>query len=319
MGVIIFFSTILVLTIGLFIFSFFYTIYSLEHYKPKTIEEIKKSKELQEHFEVEENKYYLEDYGLKTKKFFIKLNNLELFSEISLPEKPSKRCLVFVHGRESNHVRVLKYVNILKQCNFHKENYIAVLDLRNSGESTPSKVTFGYNEYKDLETILEYLHKTYFIDEFILWGFSMGAMVIGRFLKKSYPKYKNDFKISKIILDSPLSNTKKTIEFILNKKFKIPEIGNFYTYLYNKIRKNYLDGLRLSVLYKNFDGDVYIIASEEDNVTPFKYLKKELDILDDKKHFHLYVFSKGAHVKIYSENKKEYTNLIKDILCSNVK
>lgn len=284
-------------------------IYSkIVNYEKKTItdsiEEIKKSKN-----KFISNKYSPKDFGLDYFNFSFKSDNLILKGWII--DRKKEKTLVFVHGRNSNKMFLLRFLNLFIDTNLIEKYNIVMLDFRNSGESDDSITAFGYFFAKDLKNLLIYLKKEYNYNNFTLYGFSQGSMAIAINTKLYSEYYKeNNILIEKIILDSPLANIKETIiDNAKIMKFKIPYFILLPSLIkFNNLVDNNLDKLKLSELLGEYP--CLILQSEKDNVTKYDILKKEYEELKNKKNILLKVFRNGLHVRMYLIYKWEYTNTI---------
>lgn len=113
-------------------------------------------------------------------------------------ETGSSKWLIVTHGL-GEHLGRHEYMLKLLSQNFN----IAIYDLRGHGRSggTPAYVE-DFNHYlKDLQCVIEYLRKEFNLNEYVLFGHSLGALITANYvqniaLKDSYP--------SKVYLSSPV-------------------------------------------------------------------------------------------------------------------
>lgn len=289
----------------------------LVNYKRKTLaksfSDITKSKN-----KMIAKKYTPLDFDMQYEIIEENIDGLKLVGWLIRHEKATKT-IVFVHGRESNKMSLTRFLQLFDDMNLSEKYNIVMFDMRNSGESTKSKTAFGYYYSKDLSQILSSLKSKYGFSDFILYGFSQGGMacMLNAFLYKDYYSL-HGIKISKMILDSPISNVKETI--INNFKFfKIPTI----LYLGDLIRfNNFVDGNFDKMCFSELLGDIptLFIQSEKDKVTTYDIFQKEYEKLKEKlpdeklDNIEFKIFKNGLHVRMYLTYRWEYTNTVKNFL-----
>lgn len=231
--------------------------------------------------------------------------------------KNPEKTIILVHGRENNRIFCLKFLQIFCDIDKEQKYNIFIPDLRNSGKSDESITAFGYFFARDVYSTMIMLKEKYSLDNFILYGFSQGAMGIAActyFFKEKLEK--ENIKIDKMILDSPVSNISEIIAYnakLFNRR--IPKIVLLPAFIsLNKIVDKKLSKMRLSHLLGVVP--TLIIQSQKDRVTPFSIVKKEYEKLDEEKRklTRFKAFRKGQHVRIYLEYKEEYTQTINKFL-----
>ncbi len=248
---------------------------------------------------------------------YTSIDNKTLYGWLIKRNEDKNNTIILVHGRNNNRIFCLKFLQIFLDIDSEKKYNIFIPDLRNSGKSDESKTAFGYFFAKDVYSTMKMLKQRFGLDNFVLYGFSQGAMGVAIAQSLYRDKLKEDgIKIDKMILDSPISNIKKIILYHARiKNIKIPKIFLLPAFLtLNKIVENNLDNLKLSSLLGFVP--TLIIQSQKDRVTPFKIVEKEYNDLQDdkKKETRFKAFRKGQHVRIYLEYKEEYTQTIKKFL-----
>ena len=116
------------------------------------------------------------DYGLHFDSFSVKTTDNLLLSIIYVPvtDQKAKGTIITVHGIRSNKASFYQKLPLL-----HQEGYnICSFDLRAHGNSEGTYCTFGYQEKKDISTIIDTLQKRYGADiSFGIWGKSLGGAV----------------------------------------------------------------------------------------------------------------------------------------------
>ncbi len=250
--------------------------------------------------------YYEEEYLEKSDEILLK--------SWHIPAKytDSKKAILFVHGRGSNRLNNLQYLEILKKMEVYKDYHVILPDLRNSGESDKSKTSMGFGVAKDIYAIITEANRKYGIEQFVMYSFSMGALAT----MITYDMYRDEFakkniQIEKVIMDSPLSNIKKVLLY-RSAKMKLPKILSYLavTVFTRKLDKKHR---RLSKVIQSYKNPVLIIQSKEDETTPIKYLKNEK--LDRFENVKINYFDKGMHVALYNkDNKNGYEKIVKDFL-----
>ncbi|WP_067141944.1 alpha/beta hydrolase [Oceanivirga salmonicida] len=244
------------------------------------------------------------------------IDGLNLYGWI-IKKPNAKKTMIFLHGRNSNRIFCLKFLQLFLDMTLSEEYNIFIPDLRNSGRSDIAKTAFGYYFSKDIYSTVLYLNKTFNYNNFILYGFSQGAMGAAAMLYF----YEKDLKeknivVEKLILDSPVSNVRK---IILRNAYvfgiKVPYIINMIVLKkLDKIIDNNLDDLKLSKLLGVVP--TLILQSEKDMTTPFEFMKEEYENLGENalRKTKFKAFRKGQHVRIYLQYKQEYTKAINDFL-----
>lgn len=282
-----------------------------------SIEEIKKSKN-----KFISNKFSPKDFGLDYETFeFINQDNLKLNGWLIRGVNATKT-IVFVHGRSSNKMFLLRFLQMfIDMGNIDKYN-IVMFDLRNSGDSPNAITSFGYFFAKDIRDLLIFLKEKYSFSKYILYGFSQGGMAVMltcKFHKLIYDE--KGISIDKIIVDSPISNVKETI--LDNSRIfgiKLPYFVMIRPlYKFNKLVDNRFEEMRFSSLL----GVVpcLFLQSEKDKLTKYKFFEKEYNIWTNRIKENPYleptyfkIFRKGIHVRMYLIYRWEYTNTIKIFL-----
>ena len=165
-----------------------------------------------------------------------------------------------VHGMSEHRKRYLPFMNFLA-----KKGYVSIIhDHRGHGESVKNNKDLGYFYDKsanyiveDTYQITELIKKEYPDKKIILFGHSIGSLVVRNYIQKY------DEVVDKIILCGSPSNTKKVwfgllITFIL-EKIKGPSYRS--EYIQNLIFKNY---------YNKFEDKNWMFTNKEETI---KYKK----------------------------------------------
>ena len=94
---------------------------------------------------------------------------------------------------------------------------LCVFDFTGCGNSEGEYISLGYNEWKDVEEVYNYLQGKDKVTQIGLWGRSMGAVTALRYANKN-----SNIKV--IVVDSPFKSLKTLIGDIGKKNSKIPAI-----------------------------------------------------------------------------------------------
>ncbi len=262
-------------------------------------------------------RYSPQVFNMEYKEYEYKsIDGLNLYGWLIKKENATKT-IILLHGRHNNRIFCLKFLQLFLDMNLSEEYNIFIPDLRNSGKSDISKTAFGYYFSKDIYSTVKFLKDKFSYNNFILYGFSQGAMGAAAmlyFFKEELKK--ENIKVEKLILDSPVSNIKKIIlknSYIFG--IRVPYFISLYTLkkLDIDIDDN-LNKMKLSELLGIVP--TLILQSEKDEVTPFEFMEEEYNQLDEEvlKKIRFKAFRKGQHVRIYLVYKQEYTKVVNDFL-----
>lgn len=250
-----------------------------------------------------------------------KSDNLNLYGWY-IPVEGATKTIIINHGRKNNRIFSIKFLQLFKDMNLNEKYNIFLPDLRNSGKSDISRTAFGYYFAKDIYNTILMLNEKFSTKNFILYGFSQGAMgsaLASYLFKESLEKEK--INIEKLILDSPVSNVRE----LLTQNSKIGKY-NMPKFLIKLILDKFnsridyrLDELKLSKILGLIP--TLILQSEKDDVTPYQMVKREYDVVKEKSLNDKNVikpifkaFRRGQHVRIYLQYKWEYTDSIQNFL-----
>lgn len=259
-----------------------------------------------------------ETYGLNFKECEFYSGNKKLTAwHIPSENKGSEKALIMVHGRGTNRLILLEYLELLKTKGYTKDYSVLLVNMRNSGASDKGLTKLGVTYSEDIFSAIKYMRNNYNKKHFILYGFSMGALGSVLAVYNFKDKLRNmDVTVDKMILDSPLSNSRKMILKAASNKFYTKHFKIIAPIAFNFAVQGKLSKLRLAYLLLETDVKTLIVQSIEDTTTPYEMLKQELLELKDKKNIFLHLFEKGKHVLVYRANKVEYTETI-DIFMKN--
>ena len=283
---------------------------------------------------VTDNPEILENYGIGAKRTpadygfdtYREIDYNSLTDEVALngwympaAKEGITQTLMINHGRTSNRLKTMKYLELVKAQGLDTLYNVFIPDLRNSGKSQEAKTALGYEFAEDIVGSMKMLNENYGQTDFVLWGFSMGAMASAVAINRpdlvEFQK-ENGLKVHKLILDSPLSNIKETAR-LEGQGMGIPNfIFNMAWGSFDKKVNGYSDKMKLSYLLNNTKLPTLILYSDGDKTTPASILETEVEGL-----FNVYpvLFKDCEHVKLYTreEYKERYTSRVNTFLRSN--
>lgn len=263
------------------------------------------------------------DYGFPD---FQEINYNTIYDDLNLnawyiaSSKPEvSKTLIISHGRTSNRLKAMKYLEIIKDKGLDSLYNVFIPDLRNSGMSDEAKTGMGYEFAEDITASMKMLKEIYQQEEFVLWGFSMGAMASATAINRPdlvATQQKEGLLVSKLILASPLSNIKETAR-VAAADMSIPNfIFNESWKGFDKVIDGWSDNMKFSYLLANKKLPTLVLYGNGDATTPAEILEAEVDGM-----MHVYpILFKGAdHVQIYTqpEFKERYADKVNEFLRMN--
>ena len=288
-------------------------------YDRVTHEDVFESPEKQKHFGIGGAKSPV-DYGFEN---FEEVNYTALYDGLNLngwyipsTGKDIDRCLLIIHGRTSNRLKTMKYLEIIKDYGLDSLYHVFVPDLRNSGKSDESATAMGYRFSEDIASSLKMLKTKFDHRHFVLYGFSMGSMASATYMNRvdlQKEMAKEAIAVDKLILASPLSNVKATLKFS-SENMGIPDFLFEAAYgKFNRAVDGYGDQMKFSHLLSHNKVPTLILYGDADDTTPHTILEKEMEGLT---HIRAEKFSGTGHVKIYTqpEYKERYAQSINEFL-----
>lgn len=229
-----------------------------------------------------------------------------------------KQTLMINHGRTSNRLKTMKYLALVKEQGLDSLYNIFIPDLRNSGKSEEAKTALGYEFAEDIVGSMKMLNDQHGQTDFVLYGFSMGAMASAVAVNRpdlvQFQK-ENRLTVNKLIFDSPLSNIKETSR-VAGQEMGIPDfIFNLTWGAFDKKIVGWSDQMKFSYLLSNNKLPALILYTDTDKQTPAPILEAEIEGL-----MNVYpVLFKGCeHVQLYTrdEYKERYTSRVNTFLRS---
>lgn len=192
--------------------TFYHQIYNIEEYRKKSRESNQENIKPKKRKKKKEIGFFV-DFQAKIKKrnrteeFDDDTNHKEIIFENPKKEKP---CLIYLHSHSANRVEgtaLLEHIT--------PEFDLCVFDFSGCGKSQGKFVTLGLKERYDLQSVIEFLKKKFFVKDFFLWGRSMGAVTAILFASK----FKNFQNLRGMVLDSPFNCAKTMVKNFFLRNF----------------------------------------------------------------------------------------------------
>lgn len=307
------------LTFAVFVFVIPRTVSMVTDYTRFTHDDVFNNPELLAHFEIDEARDP-GDYGFEN---FVEINFKTIYDDLNLNGwfMPSSKegvdqTLMINHGRTSNRLKTLKYLELIKDYGLDSLYNVFIPDLRNSGKSDAAKTGMGYEFAEDIAGSMKMLQSKYDQNNFVLWGFSMGAM--GSITSINRPDLKKELQeqginVNKLILSSPLANVEETLR-VAAKQRNIPGfIFNITFKKFSKISEGYVKEMKISNFMKSNSTPTLILYGTADKITPYEILEEEIVGLSN---IQAEKFEGTRHVLIYTrpEYKIRYSEAVNNFL-----
>ena len=235
---------------------------------------------------------------------------------IAASKQGVSQTLMINHGRTSNRLKTMKYLALVKETGLDSLYNVFIPDLRNSGKSDDAETALGYEFAEDITGAMKMLKEEYSQNEFVLWGFSMGAMASAVTVNRPdlVEFAQNEgLKVDKLILDSPLSNIYETAR-VESERIGIPEF--IYNMSFNQFDHEIDDwgsNMKFSYLLSNNPLPTLILYGNGDSTTPASILEDEIKGLNNVQ---TELFEGADHVLLYTrpEYKERYTKAVNEFL-----
>jgi len=241
-------------------------------------------------------------------------------------EADSAPTIVLVHGRTSNRLKPMKYLELFKSMGLASSYNFFLVDCRNSGNSSPASTQFGNKFAEDLTATCLMLNDKYQVKDITMYSFSMGAMANAIMLWRDDLKTtlaENNIQINKLIFDSSLSD----VPGILVRRANEMSLPDFVLHdVQTQMEKDVTDSkgktiyndMKFSVLLKDVEQPILFLHNEDDGSTPFDMLDNELKTLN-KPNFQTKFFKKNegdefVHVRMLLQHRTEYEKTVKAFL-----
>ncbi len=173
------------------------------------------------------------------------------------------------------------------------------------------KLSLGFRETEDLYIIIKHFVKLLDIEKFGIAGISMGAATVLRYAIKYHDTLRPEF----VVFDSGYLNLRKQVKHVLKTYFKYPVFCSYYG---ASIITFFREGFFLGLFNKVRDIKIIeripflIVHSHKDHFVPVMHSKSlhkhhkgiKLTLLVDE----------GSHGTVFDNYKKEYTDLINQLM-----
>lgn len=231
-------------------------------------------------------------------------------------KKEVDQTLIISHGRTSNRLKTMKYLELVNDYGLDSLYNVFIPDLRNSGKSDEAKTALGYEFAEDIVASMIMLKERNNQRNFVLWGFSMGAMASATAVNRPdlvEQMELNNVKVEKLVLASPLSNIKETA-WAGGQEMGLPKfIFDMAWNSFDKQTENYTDKMKFSYLLSNNKLPALVLYTDTDKQTPATILESEVEGL-----YNVYpiLFKNADHVRIYTrpEYKQRYGDKVNEFL-----
>lgn len=301
------------LVFAVFVFVIPRTVSMITDYTRFTHDDVFNNPELLAHFEIDQARDP-GDYGFEN---FTEVNFKSIYDDLNLngwyipsSKEGIEQTLMISHGRTSNRLKTLKYLELIKTYGLDSLYNVFIPDLRNSGKSDEAKTGMGYEFAEDIAGSMKMLQSDFNQNNFVLWGFSMGAM--GSITSINRPDLKKDLNVSginvnKLILASPLANVEKTLS-VAAKQRNIPGfIFNITFKKFSRISNGYVEEMKISNFLKVNPTPTLVLYGTADNITPYEILEEEIAGLSNvqAEKFegtqHVLIYTRPEYKILYSE------------------
>ncbi|MGB3465789.1 MAG: alpha/beta hydrolase [Cyclobacteriaceae bacterium] len=302
---------ILILSIGFF-YGPTYTFQMITDYEPFTFDRVLGDSTWMAEYQIGDRDHP-EDYGYENTEevtFSSLKDNLQLSAWYVPASQPTDSTIFMIHGRTSNRLKTMKYLELFKDKGLDTLYNIFIADMRNSGKSEGASTYMGYKFAEDIAGGLEFLSNEKNQNHFILYGFSMGAMATFTLFGRD-DLDASRYDVQKIIVDSPLTNVDAVLrenadklglpDFIFDKAY-----GNM-----NEATDNYTGKLKMAPQINGLDIPILVLQSNHDRTTPARHTKEQLANLSDSK-ISTWFMDSADHVKLYThpDYRETYANKV---------
>jgi len=132
------------------------------------------------------------------------------FQQVDGSKRP---CVVYCHGTGSSRVECVYILRAVLTSGIS----VFCFDFAGCGLSDGEHTSFGYHEYQDLRSVVQYLRASDLVSSIGLWGRSMGAVAVAMMAS-------NDQSIAACVLDSPYCSLQQlATELVLQWSIVVPD------------------------------------------------------------------------------------------------
>jgi len=293
-----------------------YAVNFVKHYDPYTFERVLENDTMRVHYGINE-KSSPADYGFPDFEE-ISLSSIHDGNRLSswyVPAaRPSQKTIILIHGRWSNRLKTMKYLELIKSSGLDSLYNVMIPDLRNSGRSEIGITMMGYEFAEDILTNMLWLAQEKKQKNTGLYSFSMGAMAVAVLLNRPELMKEIDaanLRINKIILDSPVANVEKILT-IGGQKLGLPLAILDETFdIIDEEYSGFAKQMKFSVLLRQVQIPILILQGTNDQSQPTEILLEELESLNNPA-VSLELFENGEHVRLYQ--KEEFKNRYSEVV-----
>lgn len=224
------------------------------------------------------------NYGLKYKDVFVITSDGKRLSGWYIPNNLNKGTVILCHGVKKNKANILNVTRYVHSAGYE----IYQFDFRGHGDSDKSKISYGYEETKDIKAIVNYL-KSLGKNKLGIYGLSMGGAII----LLSAPQ---NPELKVIVVDSTFASCEGMISYRIGKFFP-EELKNilvkltmfyasaFYGINIDKIAPiNIVSKINRPILFITGDKDTTIVPSNTYRLYNAANQPKELLVIKGLKH-----------------------------------
>lgn len=216
--------------------------------------------------------------------------------------------VILIHGAGGDHEFTIPYVEMFLEMNMNVLTY----DQRGHGDNSDKRVTFGINETRDVEALVEYLNTEYHAEKIMLHGQSMGGATAALYAASEHGKE----HLTACIVDSPVPGMELFLKLMFmeddcseDMAESIVWCGQIYSGLFSHL--NYKDGDTIEKA-KNITVPTMVIVSKKDSVCLPEYVTQVYNNIptNEKK----IVEFDCEHIKGIFDYKNQYYQEVSDFL-----
>ena len=228
---------------------------------------------------------------------------------------PSKRMLIFVHGkghhRDASDIQSLSLAARLNKMGFN----ILMFDLRGYGESQGERFSLGFYEPRDVRGAVDYaMARGFAPDDIGVIGWSMGAAT-------ALISTARDTRIAAVVADSGYADLAELLSAEVPKRSGLPPIFTPGILLMAKAMYgiDVSDIRPIDAIKRIAPRHILIIHTAQDPLIPVKNAFRLYAALPDKMKNYLWVVPGTAHVSAYKDYQVEYARRIDQFFSTELK
>eukprot|EP00922_Rhytidocystis_sp_ex-Travisia-forbesii_P023815 GHVS01034954.1.p1 GENE.GHVS01034954.1~~GHVS01034954.1.p1 ORF type:complete len:551 (-),score=21.78 GHVS01034954.1:581-2233(-) len=229
----------------------------------------------------------------------------------------SRKVTICVHGWFANRQSCLPFLGVAQKMGLLKTHHVVLLDMRNSGESSPSRCDIGSSGSQDLFDTIKYLHKELGITNVNFYTQCVGSMAALLLAEGRHPRlHSMGVKVDKIVLDSAIASAKEAIKSQPGASAMASSFGWLYDillWILDHRWGNQLDRMRISHLLEGLPRhtELLMMHSVDDQFAHWNLLYNELhEVTEGPRPKKVYLFEKGAHANLFRDNPDDYEKVM---------